>query len=194
METDNLTQGRNIRRLEGLAIAGFFLCCVCEPLKRASLILDLRMSNKLKVAFDDPHDGWVGLKLSYGSETTGVIASYTPYDSFLALVDALYNLFLYEGEWRVVWNEAPGEREFVFRRTGNLVYLELVEFPDHRRELRAEHQLKASGSYEEVAIPFWRALKNLQGRFSAEELQDRWHRAFPSKELEGLTSMLRQVS
>ena len=153
------------------------------------------MSHKLKIAFDDPGDGWVGLKLICGGEVAEIIASYTPYDSFLDLVNALYNLFLYEGEWRVIWNEAPVEYELRFRRTGNLVSLELVEFPDHRRELQeAQGRLKATGSYDEVAIPFWRALRNLEGKFSSEELHARWHREFPSKQLEGLTSMLRQAS
>src|SRR5206468_9446488 len=102
------------------------------------------MRDRLKVAFDDPGDGWVGLKLSRGGEMAEIIASYTPYDSFLDLVNALYNLFLYEGEWRVIWNQEPVECELRFHRTGNLVSLELVEFPDHRRELqRAESRLKA---------------------------------------------------
>ncbi|HSE24914.1 MAG TPA: hypothetical protein VLB68_24855 [Pyrinomonadaceae bacterium] len=154
-----------------------------------------RMSHKLKVIFDDPGDGWVCVKLSCGVEIADIIACYTPYDSFLDLVDALYNLFLYEGEWRVSWNEAPVECELRFRKTGNLVNFELLEFPDHRRELqRAESRLKAKGSYDEIAIPFWRALRNLQGRFSSEELHTRWHRAFPSKELEELTFILRSAS
>jgi hypothetical protein len=153
------------------------------------------MSEKLKVVFDDPESGWVGLKMSCGDEVADIIASYTPYDSFLDLVNALYNLFLYEGDWRVVWNEEPVERELRFYRVGNLVSLELLEFPDHRRELeRAASRLKVNGSYQEVAIPFWRALRNLQGRFSPEELDGRLHRKFPSKEIEGLTSILRQAS
>jgi len=151
------------------------------------------MSDKLKVAFDDPEAGWVGLKLSRDGEMAEIIASYTANDSFLDLVNVLHNLFLHEGEWKVIWNEEPAVCELRFHRTGNLVNMELVELPDYRRELcRAESRFKASGSYEEVGIPFWRALRNLQGRFTAEELHARWHREFPSKEINALTSILRQ--
>jgi len=153
------------------------------------------MSDKLKVVFDDPGDGWVGLKLSRDGEVADIIASYAPYDSFLDLVDALYNLFLYEGEWKVIWNEAPVEYEVCFGRAGTLVSLEVLEFPDRRREIqRAQSRLSASGSYEDVAVPFWRALRNLQGRFTTEELNARWHRPFPSKEIDGLMALLRTAS
>ena len=149
------------------------------------------MFSTLRVAFDDPSDGWVGLKLMNAGEEIEIIASYTPHKSFLDLVNALYSVFLYEGEWRVVWNEEPMESEFLFRRNGSVVYLELLRFPDHRRVLQAISSFKLQGSYEEVALPFWRALRNLQGRFSCAELNIRWHRDFPWKEIEELTSMLK---
>jgi len=152
------------------------------------------MSNKLKVAFDGPQDGWVEVRISCGGEDANIIASYTPHDSFLDLVNALYNLFLYESESKVVWNEGQSESEMRFRKTGSLVSLDVVEFPDHRRDLQPQSRLKVCGTYEEVAIPFWRALRELQGRFSPEELNAKWHRDFPSKQIEGLTSMLRQSS
>lgn len=149
------------------------------------------MSNKLKVVFDEPGNGWVGVKLSCGDNATEIIASYTPYDSFLDLVNALHNLFLYEGEWRVIWNEQPVEHEFRFRRSADLVSLEALSFFDHRRNVESPNRwLTARGSYEEIAIPFWSALRNLQGRFSPEDLRLRWHRDFPSKEIESLTSLL----
>ena len=152
------------------------------------------MSNKLKVAFDDPQDGWVGLKLSCGEEVADIIASYTPHDSFLDLVNALYHRFLYEGESKVIWNEEHAEYELVLSRVGSLLSLDLMEYSNHRRELQPVQRLRFSGSYEEVALPFWRALRDLQGRFSSEELRGRWHRDFPSKEIEGLTLILQQAS
>ena len=51
------------------------------------------MPDKLKVAFDDPEHGWVGLTLSRGGESVTITASYTPSDSFLDLTNALHNLF-----------------------------------------------------------------------------------------------------
>jgi hypothetical protein len=42
-------------------------------------------------------------------------------------------------------------------------------------------------------IPFWRALRNLQGRFSIEDLNRRWHRDFPWREIERLTLLLKEA-
>jgi len=44
---------------------------------------DAIMTPKLKVSFDDPEHGWVGLLINCGDEAMSIIASYTPSDSFL---------------------------------------------------------------------------------------------------------------
>ncbi len=146
----------------------------------------------LKAAFDDPEHGWVGLTMSRGAETVTLNASYTPRDSFLELADALYNLFLYDGEAKVVWNSGATDYELRFSREDEVVRLEACAYPTRVREVgTGERLFEASGSYEDVCVPFWRALRNLQGRFPVEELNARWHRPFPSKEVAGLTSLLR---
>src|SRR5215211_5319991 len=128
-------------------------------------------SGSLKAAFDDPGDGWVGLTISRGDEAVTITVSFTPSDSFRELADALYNLFLYEGEAKVIWNEGPGEGEMRFSRQGELVRLEMCQHPNRlREEGRGERLFEASGSYEDVCVPFWRALRDLQGRFPVEEL------------------------
>jgi hypothetical protein len=151
-----------------------------------------RTHRSLKASFDDPADGWVGLTISRGDEAVTINASYTPRDSFRELADALYKLFLHEGEAKVVWNEGPGEDEMRFSREGDFVRLEVCGHPGRSREEgRGERLFEASGSYGEVCVPFWRALRSLQGRFTGEELSARWHRPFPSEEVDGLTALLR---
>ena|SRR5688572_11358876 len=150
------------------------------------------MHNKLQVAFDDPQHGWVGLTISDGDKTVKVIASYTPYDSFLDLTNALYRLHQYEGQVTMTWNEEPWETDLCFSRMEKLVRLQIIENPDHRRGLiDGETVLDVSGTYEKICIPFWRALRDLQGRFTAAELDARWHRPFPSKEINMLTETIR---
>jgi hypothetical protein len=149
--------------------------------------------DKLKVAFDDPEHGWVGLTISRGSDTVTINISYTPNDSFLELANALYNLFLYSGEAKVIYHAGSTEYELRFTKEGGLVRLEAYEFPDRRRDAgRGERFFEAAGSYEDICLPFWRALRNLQGRFSEDELNARWHRPFPSKEIDSLTGLLRE--
>ena len=149
------------------------------------------MSQKLKVSFDDPEHGWVGLSLNYAQEAITIIASCILSDSFLDLTNVLHSLLFYQGETTVVWHEEPAETELRFSNLEGLVRLEVYFFPDHRRnDKREEKGLAISGSYEEICIPFWRALRSLQGRFSAEELDARWQRPFPWKEIDVLTSAI----
>ncbi|HEX8564628.1 MAG TPA: hypothetical protein VF648_03095 [Pyrinomonadaceae bacterium] len=153
------------------------------------------MQQKLKVAFDNPDSGWVGLSLNYGIKTISIIASYTPSDSFLDLTNALHNLLLHNGQATVTWHCEPSEFDMYFSRTTAEISLEISEFFDyHRGEGLGKQIFVVSGTYEDVCLPFWRALRDLQGRFSTEELNARWHRPFPSREIDLLTSEIRAVA
>jgi hypothetical protein len=153
----------------------------------------LVMKQKLKVSFDNPEHGWVGLTISQGEESLTITASYTPSDSFLDLTNALCNLLCYRGGGVVTWHEEPAETELRFSISRELVELEVYFFSDHRRDFgRGKRELAITGSYEEICMPFWRALRSLQGRFSAEELDARWHRPFPWKEIDILTTAIRE--
>jgi hypothetical protein len=151
------------------------------------------MKEKLKVSFDNPEHGWVGLFINYGEEAITIIASYTPSDSFLDLTNALYALLYYPIEATIVWHEEPAETELRFSVSGGIVRLEVYTFPDYRRIAGSgERDLEISGSYEEICVPFWRALRSLRGRFSAEELDARWHRPFPWKDIDQLTTAIKE--
>ena len=150
------------------------------------------MKQKLKVSFDNPEHGWVGLTISQGEESLKIIASYTPSNSFLDLTNALYNLRCYRVGSVVAWHQEPVETELRFSISGDEVELDVYFFSDHRRDYgRGERVLAITGSYEEICTPFWRALRSLQGRFSVEELDARWHRPFPWKEIDLLTTTIK---
>jgi hypothetical protein len=72
------------------------------------------MKQKLKVSFDNPEHGWVGLTISQGEESLTIVASYTPSDSFLDLTNALYNLLCYRVGGFVTWHEELAETEMRF--------------------------------------------------------------------------------
>jgi hypothetical protein len=159
------------------------------PYKRAS-----KMTQKLKVSFDNPEHGWVGLFINYGDNVMSIIASYTPSDSFLDLTNALHGLMYCPIEATVIWHEEPAETELRFSPSGELIMLQVYVFPDRRRRIARSggKELEIAGSYEEICVPFWRALRSLQGRFSAAELDARWHRQFPWKDIDRLTRAIRE--
>jgi hypothetical protein len=90
-------------------------------------------------------------------------------------------------------HEEPAERELRFSISGEEVGLEVYFFSDHRRDFgNGERKLAITGSYEEICVPFWRALRDLQGRFSYEELETRWNRPWPWKEIGLLTAAVKE--
>jgi hypothetical protein len=142
------------------------------------------MLDKLAVSFDDPEHGWIGLTM---------IASYTPRESFLDLTNALHNLLLDETEAIVVLQEEPVETELRFVRSSASIKLVVYKYADHRRRFaKAKTVLEVSGDFRSICLPFWRALRNLQGRFTEKELSSRWQRPFPWKEMDLLTAALKQ--
>ena len=124
------------------------------------------MQQKLKVAFDNPDSGWVWLSLNYGIENISIIASYTPSDSFLDLTNALHNLLLYNGQATVTWQCEPSEFDMYFSRTSAEIRLEIYEFFDYHRGVGLGKQIfVVSGAYEDVCLPFWRALRDFKEGF-----------------------------
>ena len=146
---------------------------------------------KLYVTFGEPDAGTIEVTLRHGAETVYIGASYI-YSSFHALVEALMRLKTNAEEAVVVWQCEPSEHEFRFSYQNAVVSLQVLLFPDSRRSVfdAPDSELTATGSYVEVCLPFWRALRQLQGRFSEEEWQARWHGPFPSRELDLLTAAL----
>jgi hypothetical protein len=146
----------------------------------------------LKVAFDDPANGWIGLTIEDGDKEFAIIASYTPGNSLADLTTLLQGLMEYEGQRPVTWHEEPSECVMVFSREAQVTRLEIYRYPDRRRGVSEGEKLcDISGTYEEICIPFWRALKDLEGRYEAAAFEAAWRRRFPSEELAKLTEAIR---
>ena len=146
---------------------------------------------KFKVGFDVPDAGWILMTLEYAGRVLTVNASHV-YDSFPPLVSALTVLAAGPDEATVVWQCEPAEYQFDFVRKGNTVALQIQSHQDSCRSVFdvREPELSITGSYEEICLPFWRALRHLQGLFSDEEWNNRWQRPFPSAELNRLTAAI----
>lgn len=150
------------------------------------------MLSKLKVTFDDIEFGWVGLSINCGDDVLSIDVSYTPYDSFLDLTNALHKLLRWDGLETITWNTEPIEYDFIFSRKGARINLNIKEYPDClRAQQKGEKLFEVAGTYKQVCLPFWRALRDLQGRFSQAELDRRWHRPFPVKEMNSLTKAIK---
>jgi hypothetical protein len=133
----------------------------------------------IKATLGDPNHGWVVLSLQAPSAEVEIVGSYAPGDSFLELIRALDDMLHEGGERTVTWYEEPQETDLCFVGRANRVQLTVRRFRDHRRTKGGGRVLlDVAGSFEQVCLPLWRALRSLQGRFSQQDLDARWHKNF----------------
>lgn len=144
----------------------------------------------MRVSFGEPNSG--GLTVELSDDETGVsfFASYV-YACLETLVKALYLVLVADGMETVVWFAEPIEYEMRFARKGDIVSLTVLEYPDHLRPMGGGTQLLyLSGNYQQIALPFWRALRGIQGRCSSKEWEREWGRPFPVEDMSKWTVAL----
>jgi hypothetical protein len=146
---------------------------------------------KLKVSFDEPEHGWIAITMSAGEEQFRIIPSHVPYDSITELAIALNKILEGYAEAVVRWNEEPAEYEFVFRVSGESLNLEICEVARIQGGVRRNSVFSFGGPRDQVLISFWRALRELQGRYSPSEYEKRWEEPFPTREMEVLTQRIK---
>ena len=148
---------------------------------------------KLKAAFTHLEAGWLVLEIQYGLEQFVIPISYI-FDGLYYLVQALRANLNSTGISVVVLWEEPHETELHFQHSGNLITLTIYSYPNSSRSaIQGDKRLQVSGTYEEVCLPFWRAFRPLQSRYSPEELHRRWQKEFPIREIELLTSAIAEA-
>jgi hypothetical protein len=153
------------------------------------------MSGPLRIHFGEPISGWMPMEVNHEGITVSFGGIYFyHYPSLYELTKALYLLLLSDGVETVIWYTEPVEYEMKFSRKGDLIALTIDEFPDHLRSLSVERTrlMATSGSYEQIALPFWRAMRGLQGRYSDSDWMQQWQRVFPTEDMQKWTACLQQ--
>jgi hypothetical protein len=132
------------------------------------------------------------LIISADANVATLLASYTPFDTLGEMVDALHGLTTYDDRRLVRLSEEPEICELRFERENGTITLEVCRRASEQHRL-CRTLLKATGSVSEVCLPFWRALRSLQTRFSEEEFELRWKRPFPASGMERLSANFRRM-
>lgn len=148
--------------------------------------LKLGRMRKLRVQFDDPEHGWIGISVNDGIDTV-VIDADSKFHSFQSLISALIGLADARGDYKIWWLEEPVKTKWKFMKRQDEIVFEF------RRSLTSEPVFKFAGSYQEVCFPFWRALQSLKGRFTKQELEERIQDEFPFSELDRLTTKIQAM-
>jgi len=146
---------------------------------------------KFKVSFDEPVHGWIAITISIGEEEFRLIPSHTPYDSITELAVALNKILEGYSEAVARWNEEPAEYEFVFRVCGESLNFDICDVARIQGGVRRIPVFSFGGPRNQLLIPFWRALRELQGRYDPSEYERRWNESFPTREMEVLTQRIK---
>jgi hypothetical protein len=149
------------------------------------------MDQSLSVSLESPQHGFMSLRLRHSSGSFVAVVSHEPYDSLRGLVAALSDLLAGNSRRVVKWNAEPEEFDFQLEVVGDLLRLEVIRYPDHRR-LEADSDVVFSyrGSKAAACRAFWEELRDLQGRTAEDEFDRQWRREFPEGELQNLTTAL----
>ena len=148
---------------------------------------------KLKVSFDEPEHGWIAITMIADDEKFMLVPSHIPYDSITELAAALNKILEGYSEAIVRWNEGPAEYEFVFRDSEERLNLDVCEVTTVQGGIRRNSVFSFIGLRDQLLIAFWRALRELQGRYDPAEYERRWKEPFPTREMEVLTQRMRAL-
>ena len=149
---------------------------------------------KLKVEFAAPEHGWTVVNLYAGHNSYQFVPSYVPYDSFGELLKALLNIIDGAPQAVVRWNDEPVEHKFVFSSDGKHVNFKVYEIIKSVIAGNVDQErFSFVGSLYNVLRPFWKGLRDMQSRQSAEELKRHWQRSFPESEISELTVKLKRL-
>ena len=145
---------------------------------------------KLRVAFDDPEHGWMVVSVAAGEQCFSEAVSHVPHDSLWQLATTLSLLLEGADQGTVTWSAEPTEYDFRFGRRGDEIVLDILEFPSPTRTTQGNPRLHTTGQFDEICRPFWKALRDLQGRFTAQEFGRRWCHGFPVEAVGRLTDRI----
>ena len=147
--------------------------------------------SQIKVRFGEPEHGWMSVSILADNSKLLRIDASDIYPSLHLLVDALSAMLDSRAEKTVDWTEEPREIEMRFTRDFENIKLEISSFPSSFRPLNpSKAEFAFVGTYDEICLPFWRALRNLEGRYLPEDLVQLWTEPFPYRELALLTEQL----
>lgn len=150
----------------------------------------ITMVDHLLVRLEPPTDGRLPVLLDRNDGNLSFFASPSADDSLGDLVRALIRI-MSPGTVHasVQWNAEPVEYEFRFDGDAKQTTLTVSQWPNQRRLLeKGKTVFTVKGSREEIVLPFWRALRELEDHSS--ESWD-WSSPFPASDMRELSELVR---
>lgn len=153
------------------------------------------MKGKFEVSFNSPQCGWMSIGFCDGVSEFHTTTAYAPYSGVLAeLLNALTGLLKEEDFSHILkWNRNPEEFDFVFKRDGENVLFEIIEYPTEERNLaNGEKVYVYVGEVKQFVESFYETFQQLNEERNIDEFEENWHQKFPLEQFENLAEKMKR--
>ena len=147
------------------------------------------MANKLEVSFNSPQCGWMSIGFDDGANEFHTTTAYTPHSQALAeILKGLISLLNFEtakDEFTIEWSRNPEAYNLQFKREGENVHFEVVEFPSSNRiNSESETVFSYEGNTKDFCMAFAETFNQLYEDRDTDEFEFNWRQPFPFAEYE----------
>jgi len=156
------------------------------------------MSDNFEVSFNSPQCGWMSIGFLGGGNEFHTTTAHAPHEKALAeLLNVLADLLDANKPALthiLKWNRDPEEFDFIFRKTGGRVRLEIVQYPTEERDAaERETVFSCDGDTKEIAKAFHETFTQLHADRETDEFEANWRQPFPAVEFENFESKLNET-
>lgn len=157
------------------------------------------MANELEVSFNSPQCGWMSIGFEDGVNEFHTTTAHAPHENALSgLLRILSDLLdgnSQQKEYILQWNRNPEEFDFSFLSEGEIVRLEIYQYPGETRALSEREMVFAhTGKAREVCKSFYATFAQLYKDRDTDEFEQNWRQSFPFEEFEKFKNKIEQES
>ncbi|HLM61102.1 MAG TPA: hypothetical protein VK308_09875 [Pyrinomonadaceae bacterium] len=154
------------------------------------------MENKLEVSFNSPQCGWMSVGFANDTSEFHTTTAYTPHSQALPeILKGLSSLLEAQNgsdEFVIAWSRNPEAYDFLFKRAGEAVRFEVIEYPTFdRRENEGEMVFSHEGDAKNVCEAFYATFAQLYEDKDTDEFEFNWRQSFPFAEYEKFENLLK---
>ena len=145
------------------------------------------MTNKLEVSFNSPQCGWMSIGFDDGVSEFHTTTAHAPHENALSeILKSLSSLIddkRGELEFKIAWSRNPEQYNLFFRRSGEIVFFQVVEYPTIKN-LKEEGEIVFSyfGNVKKFCESFYRTFEQLYEDRETDEFELNWRQPFPFEE------------
>ncbi len=152
------------------------------------------MPEKFEVSFNSPQCGWMSVGFSAGENEFHTTTAAAPHKTALSELLDILTEALGEADFQqtLKWNRNPEAFDFVFRKSGERLAIEISEFPTEEREI-CETVFTHSGDAKVICEAFYRTFLQLYNERNDDEFEQNWHQPFPLEEFETFRNRLNSL-